>query len=117
VRAGRRVVIATGSLPLLVRGLLGARRFGRLPVVGSRFRRKWGGLITETHCTGRVKADELERRFGIVEWATVYTDSFADRTLLSSARDITLVSPSTRTLLRTRRLIADGTRLRVLHPR
>jgi phosphatidylglycerophosphatase C len=117
LRAGSRVVIATGSLPLLVRGLLSARSFGRLPVVGSRFRHKWGGLVTETHCTGRVKVRELQRKFGIVEWATVYTDSFADRSLLSCARDITLVSPSSRTLVRTQRLIGNTAVLRVLHPR
>jgi phosphoserine phosphatase len=111
---GRRVVIATGSVPPLVRGVLAARGIARLPIVGSRLRRRWGGLIAETHCVGRVKALELQRRFGILEWASVYTDSFADRSLLRGARDITLVSPSNRTLLLTQRLIASGTTLRVL---
>lgn len=111
-----RVVIATGTSPLLVRGLLSARRFGRLPIVGSRFRRRWGGLVIETHCTGTTKVQELERRLGIAKWSVVYTDSFADRWLLSRAEDITLVGPSSRTLLRTRRLIGESTSLRVLRP-
>ncbi|MES1183798.1 MAG: haloacid dehalogenase-like hydrolase [Myxococcales bacterium] len=117
VSAGDHVVIATGTLPPLVRGLLGARRHHRLPVVGSRLRRKWGGLVAETHCIGRVKVRELERRFGIVSWVSVYTDSFADRSLLSRARNVTLVSPSNRTLRRTQRLLGGGTPLRVLEPR
>ncbi|HEY0467877.1 MAG TPA: haloacid dehalogenase-like hydrolase [Polyangiaceae bacterium] len=114
VQTGKRVVIATGSVPLLVRGLLAARQFGRLPIVGSRFQRRCGGLVVETHCTGRTKVQQLARRLRIETWSTVYTDSFADRSLLSGARDITLVCPSNRTLLRTQRMIAGETALRVV---
>ncbi len=114
--AGDRVVIATGSVPLLVRGLLTARNMGRLPIVGSRMRRKAGGLVTEVHCTGEVKVAELRRRFGILDWSTVYTNSFADSPLMSQAQDITLVCPSRRSLLETQRLIGPGTVLRVLRP-
>ena len=116
IQAGDRVVIATGSIPLLVSGLLSARNLGPLPIVGSRVRRSLGGLVVETHCFGRTKVHELSRKLGILEWSTVYTDSFADRSLLRRARDITLVSPSGRTLRRTRRLIDPKTALRVLHP-
>jgi phosphatidylglycerophosphatase C len=115
VQAGSRVVIATGTMPLLVRGLLEARHLERLPIVGSRLRRKWGGLVAHTHCIGRTKVQQLAGRLGIDKWSTVYTDSFADRSLLRAARDITLVSPSNRTLLRTQRLIDQATALRVLH--
>jgi phosphoserine phosphatase len=114
VKEGRRVVIATGSLPLIVRGLLGGRKLGALPIAGSRLRRKWGGLVAETHCIGRVKVSELDRKFGIGQWTTVYTDSFADRALLSRARDVVLVAPSRRTLERTRQLLGDDAALRVL---
>jgi phosphatidylglycerophosphatase C len=116
VREGSHVVIATGTPPLLVRGLLAARNLGRIPVVGSRFRRRWGGLIAETYCTEETKAHELGRRFGIVQWSTVYTNSFSDRSLLCRARDITLVSPSHRTVVLTQRLIGPETVLRVLRP-
>jgi phosphatidylglycerophosphatase C len=116
LQAGDRVVIATGSLPVLVHGLFRARRLAYLPVVGSRMKSRWGGLVVDTHCVGRTKPRELERRLGIVEWSTLYTDSFADRSLMRRARDITLVGPNPRTLACTRRLIDAGTRLRVLPP-
>jgi phosphatidylglycerophosphatase C len=114
IGAGHRVVVATGSMPLLVRGLLRARKLPLIPIVGSRLRRRWGGLTTETHCIGKTKVRELQRKLGISEWSAVYTDSFADRSLLSGARSITLVSPSGRTLRRTQRLIDGTTALRVL---
>lgn len=116
VRQGDRVVIATGSLPILVRGLLAARKLERLPTVGTRVRRRLGGLVTETHCTGHVKVEELRRRFGIVAWTTVYTNSFADRALISGARDITLVRPSPSTLRLTRAVIGQAIPLRILRP-
>ena len=114
---GRLVAIATGSVPLLVRGLLEARDLGRLPIVGTRLRRRWGGLVAATHCTGQVKVDELRRRFAIATWSTVYTNSFADSPLLSGAREIILVCPSRRTLLLTQRMIDPATPLRVLRPK
>lgn len=114
LEAGHRVVIATGTMPLLVRGLLRIRKLQPIPIVGSRLRRRWGGLVTETHCIGKTKVRELQRKFGIIEWTAVYTDSFADRSLLSRARHITLISPSDRTLRRTQRLIDGTTVLRVL---
>jgi phosphatidylglycerophosphatase C len=116
VQAGSRVVIATGSVPTLVRGLFKARNLACLPVVGSRFRRSWGGLVAETHCIGRIKVRELERRLGIVEWWSVYTNSIADRWLIRGARDVTLVCPNQRTLLLTRQLIDSSVALRVLRP-
>jgi phosphatidylglycerophosphatase C len=116
VAAGDRVVIATGTVPLLAQGLLNARGLARLPVVGSRMYRRWGGLVAPTHCVGRVKVGELKRKFGIESWLSVYTDSFADRSLMSRARDVTLVAPSPRTLRRTQQLVGDGTTLRVLYP-
>ena len=114
LRAGHRVVIATGTMPLLVRGLLRVRKLQPIPIVGTRLHRRWGGLVTETHCIGSTKVRELQRKLGIREWSVVYTDSFADRSLLSRARHITLISPSKRTLRRTQRLIDANTVLRVL---
>jgi phosphatidylglycerophosphatase C len=117
IQAGHRVVIATGSMPLVVRGLFRARKLQLIPIVGSRLRRRWGGLVPETHCIGTTKVRELQRRLGIIEWSAVYTDSFADRSLLRSARNITLVSPSSRTLRRTQRLIEGTTVLHVMRGR
>ena len=89
LRAGRRVAIATGSVPLLVRELLILRSLPRLPIAGSRLRRQWGGLVAETHCTGKTKVFELRRRFGITRWAAVYTNSFADRPLMLDGANVT----------------------------
>lgn len=114
VEAGRRVVIATGTMPLLVRTLLKERRMGPLPIVGSRVQRRWGGFVAATYCTGQMKARELRRRLSIADWSSVYTNSFADRSLLIRARDITLVDPSRSTIERTQRLIDRGVALRVL---
>ena len=97
-----------------MRGLLRARKLPLIPIVGTRLRRRWGGLVTETHCIGKTKVRELQRKLGIREWSAVYTDSFADRSLLSGARNITLIAPSARTLRQTRRLIDGSTVLRVL---
>jgi phosphoserine phosphatase len=116
VSEGRRVAIATGSVPTLVRALLAAKGMVRLPVAGTRLRRRWGGLISETHCTGEMKVHELRRRFGIATWTTVYTNSFADRPLLSGAHDITLVHPSPSTLRLTQRISSNKATLRVLRP-
>lgn len=114
LQAGHRVVIATGTMPVLVRGLLRARQLSPIPIVGTRLRRRWGGLTAETHCIGRAKVRELQRKLGIVEWSAVYTDSFADRSLLSRAQHITLIAPSKRTLRRTQSLIDATIVLRVL---
>ena len=114
LRAGDRVFIATGSVPLLVRALLTTRGLPWLPIAGTRLRRKWGGLVAETHCTGETKVRELLRRFGIRRWSVVYTNSFADSPLMRGTPDITLVGPSARTLHRTQRLIGPETSLRVL---
>jgi phosphatidylglycerophosphatase C len=112
---GRRVVVATGTLPALVRGLLRARGLPPLSVVGSRLRCRHGGLVVATHCVGRVKAQELERRLHIRAWDAVYTDSWADRSLMRGALQVTLVAPSPALLERVQRL--EGARsLRVLQP-
>jgi len=114
VHVGDRVLVATGSLPSLVRELMLARHLRPLSTVGSRLRRKWGGLVLETHCTGRTKLSELERRFDITRWAAVYTNSFADAPLMRGTPSITLVGASRSTVLRTQQLIGPTTELRVM---
>ncbi len=110
---GRTVVVATGTVPLLVRALVRSRGLAPIPVVGTRLRRRFGGFVADTHCIGRTKVRELERRLGITAWTTVYTDSFADRALLRAASEVVLVTPSERTLSRTR-LLVSADKLRVL---
>jgi phosphatidylglycerophosphatase C len=113
LRDGRSVVVATGTLPLFVHTLLQSRGTPRLRIAGTRLRRRFGGFVAETHCIGRTKLAELERRFGIVAWTTVYTDSYADRALMRGASQVVLVAPSRSTLTRAR-LLVHASRLRVL---
>jgi phosphatidylglycerophosphatase C len=110
---GRSVVVATGTLPIFVRTLLRSRGMPRLPVAGTRLRRRFGGFVAETHCIGPTKLGELERRFGITAWTTVYTDSYADRALMRGASEVVLVAPSRSTLTRAR-LLVHASKLRVL---
>jgi phosphatidylglycerophosphatase C len=114
--AGSRVVIATASLPTLVRVLLRARNMQSLPIVGTRLRSGWCGLLVETHCIGRMKVKELGRRLHIEHWSSVYTDSIADRSLMRAARHITLIAPNGHTLASAQRLVAPNATLRVLQP-
>lgn len=115
VAQGRRVVIATGAFPTLVRGVLRARGLPSLSVVGSRLRRRYGGFVAKTHCIGRVKPLELARRLHIHDWDAIYTDSWADRSLIRAARRVTLVWPSPTLLVRVQKLAGDRT-LQVLRP-
>lgn len=116
VDEGSQVAIATGSLPLLVRELFAARQLKPIPIVGTRLRRKLGGWITQTHCTGHVKVEELRRRLSIKAWSSVYTNSIADRALIARAASVTLVNPSARTLRITQALSEGKKSLRVLRP-
>jgi phosphatidylglycerophosphatase C len=113
LREGRSVVVATGTLPVFVRTLLRSRGMPEVLVAGTRLRRRFGGLVTETHCIGRTKLRELERRFGITAWTTVYTDSYADRALMRGASEVILVAPNRSTLTRARALV-HASKLRVL---
>jgi phosphatidylglycerophosphatase C len=116
VSEGRRVLIATGSVPVLARELLAARGLGRVSTVGTRLERRCGGFIARVHCTGYVKLAELQRRFGVTAWSCVYTNSFSDRALMTRASRITLVCPSERTLKLTTRLAGAVVPLNVLRP-
>lgn len=113
LRDGDRVVIATGSVPLLVRNLIRSHNLPSIPVVGTRLARRWGGFVAGTHCVGQTKVRELELRLGITAWTDVYTDSFADHALLGEASTVTLVAPSRRTLSHVR-LLRNAPKLRVL---
>jgi phosphatidylglycerophosphatase C len=114
--AGDRVLIATGSLPPIVRGLLAARGLPPLPVVGSRLRKRFGGLVVWIHCVHSIKVVELRRRFGLERWQHVYTNSFSDAPLIARATDVTLVCPSDRTVLATQDLLGPQRPFRVERP-
>lgn len=109
---GAYVLLATGSLPTLVRGFLRTQGLPPLPVAGSRLVRRHGGLVAVTHCVGKTKLRELERRFAITAWSQVYTDSWADAPLMSRAQVVTLVGASDATQLRARSLLEGRGALR-----
>ena len=108
-------VVATGSIPLMVRALLRARGAPRVPVVGTRLKRRFGGLVADTHCIGRTKVRELDRRLGLKTRAAVYTDSVLDHPLMRRAGYVTLVGPTPRTLRRVEYLLGPSIPLQALH--
>ena len=114
VARGEASVIATAAPPVIVRGLLRARRVGGVRIAGTRTTRRWGGLIANPHCIGETKVSELERRFGLSAWTEVYTDSSFDLPIIRRASAVTLVEPSRQTLARIKRVLERGVRLRVL---
>jgi phosphatidylglycerophosphatase C len=116
VAAGDLVVIATGSLPTIVRGLLAARGLPPLPVVGSRLRKRFGGLVVTTHCVRTIKVVELRRRFGLERWQHVYTNRFSDAPLIARAANVTLECPNERTLRGTELMLGPQRSFRVERP-
>lgn len=104
--AGAEVVIATGTLPSLVRPLLDRRGLSGVRVIGSRLVRRFGGLVPEVHCIGPTKVAELERWIGARAWHWTYTDSAMDLPLMRCAGAVTLVGASPRTVRRVRRELA-----------
>jgi phosphatidylglycerophosphatase C len=111
---GEVVVIATAAPPVIVHALLRARGLAGARVVGTRSRRRFGGLVARPHCIGETKVHELRRRFGLGGWAAVYTDSAFDLPLIRRAASVTLVEPSRFTLARVERELARQVPLRVL---
>jgi phosphatidylglycerophosphatase C len=116
VVAGDRVLIATGSLPTIVRGLLRARGLPPLSVVGSRLHKRFGGFVVSIHCVRSTKVVELRRRFGLERWQHVYTNSFSDAPLIARASEVTLVCPNQRTLRGTERILGPQRTFRVERP-
>ena len=108
------VVIATAAPPVIVHGLLRARRLRGARIAGTRCVRRLGGLVTSPHCIGETKVTELRRRFGLEAWDEVYTDSAFDLPIIRRAASVTLVEPSKRTLLRVQRALGNRVPVRVL---
>jgi phosphatidylglycerophosphatase C len=94
VAAGHTVIVATAAPAVVVRELLCARGLPAVRVVGTRLRRRWGGLVTDPHCIGITKVHELERRHGFTHWSEVYSDSHLDLPLMLRASAVTLVAPN-----------------------
>jgi phosphatidylglycerophosphatase C len=102
---GETIVVATAAPPVLVRGLMRGRGLAGVRIAGTRLVGCAGGLVTRPHCIGEAKLRELRRRFGLTQWAHVYTDSALDLPLARHARSVTLVGVGARTRRRFERLL------------
>jgi phosphatidylglycerophosphatase C len=111
---GDLVVVATAAPALVVHQLLRARGVPGARVVGTRLRRRFGGLVASPHCIGITKVHELERRHGFTHWAEVYSDSALDLPLMLRANAVTLVAPNRRARARIGASLAAGVPVRVI---
>ena len=108
LRAGDRVVIATGAPPALAHAILAFVARDDVPVVGSHEAPRWGGLVTVDHCHSVNKLRCLARHgYGAIDVA--YSDSSADLPLLQAARHPVVVNPKRGSMAMFRRVLPAGT--------
>lgn len=91
-RSGERVLIVTGTLPLLVRVVLNAQQISGVQVIGSQLMPRWGGFVARRHNVGAAKVDALVR-VGLSRYDVVYTDSRADLPMVKRADRVVWVQP------------------------
>ena len=106
VADGHRVVIATGCLEVLARGLLRRAGHADVPLVASTLRPFLGGMASERHCFGENKIPMLSERGFAPPWAITYTDHHCDLPVLRLSRERYLVSPRPRCLERIEQALA-----------
>jgi phosphatidylglycerophosphatase C len=110
VKAGHRVVVATGAFEPLARVAL--RRLGVYPgvtLVASRLRPRWGGAGVARHCTGEAKLRALAEEGFPPPYVRAVSDAAIDLPLLRAADEAVLVNASARCRLIVRQAL--GTRL------
>jgi phosphatidylglycerophosphatase C len=98
--SGHEVIIATGALELLARAICDSVGLEEIVVVGSSLRRALGGLVADQHCFGARKIPMLTERGYPPDWEFVYTDHYADVSILARARQPFLVNPRRDTINR-----------------
>lgn len=108
LRAGDRVVIATGAPPALAHAILAFVARDDVPVVGSHEAPRWGGLVTVDHCHNENKLRCLARH-GYGEIAIAYSDSSADLPLLKAATHPVVVNPKASSIVMFRRALGTNT--------
>ena len=108
LRAGDRVVIATGAPPALAHAILAFVARDDVPVVGSHEAPRWGGLVTVDHCHNENKLRCLARH-GYGEIAIAYSDSSADLPLLKAAAHPVVVNPKASSIVMFRRALGTNT--------
>ncbi len=108
LRAGDRVVIATGAPPELARAILAFVAHQDLPVIGTLVGPRLGAVIATRHCHAEEKMRMLRER-GYGDIAVAYSDSAADLPLLQAAARPVVVNPKRGRVAMFRRLLPPGT--------
>ncbi len=109
LRAGDRVVIATGAPPELAHAILAIVERMDVPVVGSHEGPFLGGLITVDHCHAANKLVCLANHGYVAPIAIAYSDSSADLPLLKLALHPVVVNPKASNMEKFRRELPPGT--------
>lgn len=110
LRAGDRVVIATGAPPELAHAILAFVAREDVPVVGSHEAPRLGGLITVDHCHNENKLRCLARKGYAGPIAIAYSDSREDLPLLMKAQHPVVVNPKASSIVLLRRTLPPDTR-------
>lgn len=108
LRAGDRVVIATGAPPELARAILAFVAHQDLPVIGSLVAPRLGAVVAVRHCHAEEKMRMLRER-GYGDIAVAYSDSTADLPLLRAAARPVVVNPKRGRVAMFRRVLPPGT--------
>ena len=93
---GHEVVVATGSLEVLVREILKVEGLIEVEVVGSTVRSFFGGMVAKEHCVGGRKIQVLLARGFAGPFAFAYSDHETDLPLLRNAAERYIVNPKRR---------------------
>ncbi len=108
LRAGDRVVIATGAPPELARAILAFVAHQDLPVIGTRVGPRLGAVVATRHCHAEEKMRML-RECGYGNIAVAYSDSSADLPLLRAAAHPVVVNPKHGRVAMFRQVLPAGT--------
>lgn len=93
LRQGDQVVIATGSLRVLVDAILRAEQLVVPQVFGSSLRHMLGGMVADEYCFGRHKPVVLAAASIHAPYAVVYSDHSDDLPLFERARRRFIINP------------------------
>lgn len=96
---GDQVVVATGSLHMLVDAMLAAQNINAY-VVGSTLKPFFGGWRADCHCIGHEKLHQMQIRQLPQQWQVTYSDHSMDMPILRQGEQRVLINPSEACLTR-----------------
>lgn len=109
---GDQVVIATGSLQVLVQHMLARAAIDDVLVVGSILSASNYGWTQTQHCIGKNKIPMLQAHGVSAPWAYAYSDHAVDLPMLRHAKTAFLINPSAKSMALVRARMAA---LQILH--